>query len=81
MCSWIAAELVGKELPRWLPLMLQHLQKEAFRGFAISPPRHQNIDHIAILIDRSPQIMASTPDRNEQFVDEPDVTCLPLLSS
>ena len=48
---------------------------------AVSLPRHQNIDYVAILIGRSPQTMPSAPDGNEQFVDEQDAARLPLLSS
>ena len=81
MGSWIAAELVGNELPGWFPLMPQHLAKKAFGGFAISPACHQNIDHVSILIHRSPQIVSLALDRDEELVNVPDVACSPLLSS
>ena len=81
MGSGIAAELVGNKLPRWFPLMLQQLAKKALGGFAISPSRHQNIDHVSILIHRSPQIMTSSPDPDEELVDQPDVAGSSLLSS
>ena len=81
MGRWIAAELVGYELPGRFPLMLQRPKKKAFSGSAISPPRHQNINQVSVLIHRSPQIVRLSPDRDKQFVSEPDVAGSSLLSS
>ena len=81
MGSVIASKLVCNKLPRWLPLVLQHFAEEAFGGFSISPAHHQNIDHVSILIHRSPQIVSLALDRDEELVNVPDVTCSPLLSS
>tara|TARA_B100001013_G_C24516324_1_gene405089 strand:- start:92 stop:442 length:351 start_codon:yes stop_codon:yes gene_type:complete len=53
--------------------------EEAFGGFAISPERHQNIDHVSILIHRSPQIVSLAPDRDKELVNMPDVAQASLL--
>ncbi len=38
--------------------MFQHLTKEALSGFPISSASHKDIDHVPILIDCSPQVVA-----------------------
>ena len=81
MSGRIAAKLVGHELPGWFPLMLQRLTKEPLSSSVISLLGHQNIDHVPVLIDRSPQITTLTSDRQEQFVNIPDVAQSSLLSS
>ena len=54
-------------------------------GSTISTLGNQNIDHVSILIDSSPQIEVLTSDFDEQFIDVPDVAeptlLLPQLSS
>ncbi len=81
MGSWIAPEFVGHELPGWFSLVLQRLTKEPLSSSVISLLGHQNIDHVPVLIDRSPQITTLTSDRQEQFVNIPDVAQSSLLSS
>ena len=34
---------------------------------------HENVDYIAVLIQRTPEILALTVDRDEDFVQEPGV--------
>ena len=53
--------------------MFQHLTKEAVSGFPISSASHKDIDHVPILIDCSPQVVALASDLYEQFIDVPDV--------
>jgi hypothetical protein len=53
-------------------LVLECLSKEALSGPAVSAPRDQKIDDIAVLVDRPPQVVAFAPDRNEQFIDVTD---------
>jgi len=81
MSGRIAAKLVGHELPGWFLLMLQGLTKEPFSSSVISLLGHQNIDHVPVLIDRSPQITTLTSDRQEQFGNIPDVAQSSPLSS
>ena len=79
MCSPIAPQLVGDQLPGWLSLMLQHLTKESRSGSTISTLANQNIDHVSILIDSSPQIEVLTSDFDEELIYMPDVAEWPLL--
>ena len=59
--------------------MFQHLTKEAFGGSTISTARDEDVDHISILIDCSPQVIALASDRDEKFVNVPDVAQSSLL--
>ena len=79
MCSPITPQLVGDQLPWWLSLMLQHLTKEARSGSTISTFANQNIDHVSILIDGTPQIEVLTSDFDEELIYMPDVAEPPLL--
>ena len=65
--------VVGDQLPGCLPLLFQDLTKEALSGSAISPLGDQNIDHVSILIDNSPQVVMLTSDFDDEFIDVPDV--------
>jgi hypothetical protein len=54
--------------------MFQHLVKEALGGSLVPAARDQDIEYVAVLIDRSPEIVALAADRDEQLVHMPDVT-------
>ena len=73
MCGLVRAKSVGHELPRHLTLMLQCLTKEALSRSTVSALHDQNIDDIPILIHCPPQVVALAPDRNEYFINVPDV--------
>jgi hypothetical protein len=76
----IAAQLVGDELQRWPLLVFQDLAKEALGGSLVSVAGDQDVEDVAILVHRSPKIMAFAADRDEQLVHVPDVP-EPTLSS
>jgi len=65
MSRRIASKFVRNEFPRRLPLMFQHLTKEALSGFPISSASHKDIDYVPILIDGSPKIAALASDLNK----------------
>ena len=69
----IAAELVGNQLPRRLALLFQNLAKEACGSFPVSVTCDQNIQHVTVLVHRSPKIMTFAADGNEQLIHVPDV--------
>ena len=73
MCSRITPKLVGDQLPGFLSLMFQGPKKEALSGSTISMFGDQNIDHVPILINGSPEVVTLASDPNEQFIDVPDV--------
>ena len=71
--SRIAAELVGDELPRRLARLFQNFAEEAPSGSPVSVACDQNIQHVAVLVHRSPKIMTFAADGDEHFVHVPDV--------
>ena len=68
-----ASKLVGRELPRWPPLLFQNLAKEALSSSLVAAACDQDIENIAVLVHCSPKIMALTADGDEHLVDAPDV--------
>jgi hypothetical protein len=54
-------------------LALQCLSKEALGGAGITSSLHEDVDHITILIDGSPNIVDLPADGDEDFVDMPGV--------
>ncbi len=59
--------------------MFQHITKETFSGSTISTLGDQEIDHVSILIDGSPQVVTLTTDCDKEFVNRPDVPKSSLL--
>jgi hypothetical protein len=58
----ITFELIRDDDPRDIRQPFQQLAKEQPRGVLVSPPLHQDIQHVAVLIGRLPQIMALAVD-------------------
>ena len=53
----IALQLVGNDHARYVGQSLKEFAKELLRGFLVPPPLDQDIQDIALLIDRPPEIM------------------------
>ena len=69
----VASQLVGDQPPGRATLTLQQLTEEAFGGAGVSPSMNQDIKHITVLINGTPEILSSTLDRDEDFVEMPRV--------
>lgn len=69
----VAPELICDDHARHILQTLQKLTKEHLGGFLIRLVLRQYIQHSTILIHRSPQIMDSPIDLEEQFVQMPPV--------
>jgi hypothetical protein len=54
-------------------LSFQQLPEEAFRRVAISPRLHEDVEDVAIVIDRAPQILLVPLNGDEQLVQIPRV--------
>ena len=80
MGNTVAAQLVGDETTRCLPLTLQESAKECPRCTAVPTRLDEDVDHIPVLIHSPPKILALTVDRHEDFVQEPCISEAPLLS-
>ena len=73
----VATQLVRDQLARLPALSIQQLMKEARGRPAIALRLNQDVDHIAVLVDRPPEIVLPALHRDEQFVQIPDVAHAP----
>ena len=80
MGDTITAQLVGHETKRFLSLTLQESPEEAPCGTPVPTGLHEDIDHVAVLVHRPPEILTPTANRHEYFVQKPRVSELPLSS-
>ena len=60
-CS-IALEFVGDQPPWGVTQALEELAKKTFCRLPVTPALHKDIEHVAILIDWTPQVMVPAPD-------------------
>jgi hypothetical protein len=70
--------LIGDKEPRHIVQPLQQFPKEALGGALVPALLDQDIQHLAILIDCTPQIVALAINRDKHFVEIPRVTQPPL---
>ena len=52
---------------------MQQSSKESFRGALIAARLNQDVDHVAVLIHCTPQILLSAANSNEDFVQVPSI--------
>jgi hypothetical protein len=76
----VAAELVGHQPSRLFPLACQNLAEESLGSGRIATPLHEYIEHIAVLINGSPQIVLLSAYFDEHLVDIPCIA-EPTLAS
>ncbi len=69
----VAPELVGDQPPGLAALCLQQPVEEALCGPAIATWLDEDVDHIAVLVDGTPEIVPLTPDGDEELVQVPRV--------
>jgi hypothetical protein len=69
----VASQLIGDDHARDVLKALQQPSKEAFGGFAIPPWLNEDVEHDAVLIHGTPQIMLHALDPNEHFIKVPFV--------
>jgi hypothetical protein len=72
----VALEFVGDDHARDVGQAFQQFAEELLRGPLIPPPLHQNIKHLAVLIDRPPEIVALSFDRQKHLVHMPLIAWL-----
>ena len=79
-CRTVTLQLIGNQAKRNLPLTFQEFAKEALRCTTVASRLDDDVDHVAVLIDGTPQILSFIVDRYEHFVQEPGIaeTTLPL---
>ncbi len=76
----VAPQLVGNHPPRHTALTLEQLAEEPFSRTSIAARLEQNVDHVAVLIDRTPEILPPPLDGEEEFVQVPRVAQTTLVT-
>jgi hypothetical protein len=67
----VALELVGHDHPRRILQALQQPSEEALGGIGISPILDKDVEHDAVLVDGTPEIVLNALDPDEHLVEVP----------
>ena len=70
MCHAVASQFVSHDLSWIIPMGPLQTPEETFRSSTIPTRLQININDVAILINRLPQIILFTTDLHEDFIDE-----------
>ena len=77
----IAFALIRDHPPRHIVVALEELAEARLGRVRVPSALHQDIQHIPILIPRSPEVVAFAIDREENFIEMPRVTRLRASAS
>ena len=69
----VAGQLVGDNHPGHLPQALAQSAEQLLCGHRVSARPHQNVEHVAVLVDRAPQVPPCAVDLNEHLIEVPVV--------
>ncbi len=69
----VTGQLVDHELSWHATLALQQLAEEPDSRSPIATRLHQDVDHVAVLVDGPPQVLLPAPNPYEQFIEIPRV--------
>ena len=69
----VAAQLVGDQPTGEPALFLQQRAEESHRGAPIPPRLDQDVQHIAIFVHRSPEVLLAAVQGHEEFIEVPGV--------
>ncbi len=72
----ITAERIGDQHPRNILVSFEELAKELLSGSCIPAALHQDIQHVPMLINCTPQILPLASDREENLIEVPLVAGL-----
>jgi hypothetical protein len=67
----VAAQFVGDQHPGHLLQPGEQLAEEPGRSLRVAPGGDQNVQDIAVLVDRAPQVVGLTCDLDEDLVEMP----------
>src|SRR5215470_2679851 len=65
----VALQLIGDDDPWHVLEPLEQLAEKLLRRVLIAPALHQDIEHVIVLIDSAPQVMALPVDCQKYFVN------------
>ncbi len=71
--GWVAEQLVGDHSSGDTALSFQQLPEEPGGGPLIAPRRYKDVDHVAVLVHGTPQILLPPLDLDEYLVQMPGV--------
>ena len=77
----IATQLVGYDHARHVAYTLQEFHEEALCRPLVTAFLHQNVEYIAVLIDRPPKVTTLAVDGDEDFVEEPRIAWPSLVAA
>ena len=69
MCNTIASQFIGHYFPGFIMMILQQTYEKALGRLAVASCLQKHIDHLAILINRSPQVLLLALDLHKHCVD------------
>ena len=69
----VAGQLVGDDHPGHVPQALEQSAEELLCGHRVSARLHQNVEHVAVLVDRAPQVPLCAVDLDEHLIQVPFV--------
>ena len=72
----VASQFVGDQPTGLTALAFEQTAEKAFSRFLISSASHQNINHVTVLVNGPPEIVAFAVYRNKHFVDMPGIAQL-----
>ena len=67
----VAAQFVGHQHPRHLLQALEQLPEKPLGRGPVSLGLHQDVEHLAVLVDRAPQVMGGAVDLDEHLIEMP----------
>ena len=74
----VAPELVSDQPPRFAALTLEQSSEEALCGASITTWLDEDVDHIAVLVDGTPEILTLALDVDEELVQVPRISQSPF---
>ncbi len=77
----VAGELVGDDHPGHVPQALEQSAEELLCGHRVSARLDQNVEHVAVLVDRAPQVPLCAVDLDEHLIQVPFVARPPTTTA
>ena len=70
----ITSQCIGDPPAGLTAVAFEETAKEAHRRLLVASPLHQDINRVAVLVDRSPQILLFALDEHKHFIKMPRIT-------
>src|SRR5215470_9122748 len=72
----VALQLIRDDDPRYVLQSLEQLTEKLLRRLFVASARHEDIEDVVVLVDRAPEVMALTINREKYLIQVPLVTWL-----